>query len=478
MSYSGQKNKFLERHGTGHYQYENLFFRYHGSYLHNKKEGYGVLEMGDGSSIEGEFKDGEICGKGLRRFPNGSTYQGEFKDGERHGYGIFYGSNNLETLKGQWMWNRLNGEATCTLRNQDQIKGIYKNHLLHGENISYNFMNGKASYEGSFQNGKYDGEGIFIASRLFDEEISNHVSLPAGTSLPENSILKRSFWKQVYQPIVERYSGSWKNGKKDGFGIWEFKFISRKQFKEGNGEPYVMKVEGQWSQDEPIEKVTNIIAIDPNQTSKWYIETLNNLSDNRSLEEDEKDEEENQSRVIVVPMPKDISIPQYTIKLNSPQLKLLFLLTTKVVTTQEVVQQAPPIKGKAKVEEPIQPTFEEIVKFKQCNMELGRLIKTNLYKIPESFVKKKPAKGETLEEISSHKLPSEREMLDLVVGIPASFQILPQGDESSIPGIYTEVTFNFSKLQPGYYALQFKSAWMSIGSSHIQDYIIYIQVVK
>jgi len=45
--------------------------------------GYGILIMKDGGSYEGDFRDGEICGKGERTWPDGTIYKGEFEMGEK-----------------------------------------------------------------------------------------------------------------------------------------------------------------------------------------------------------------------------------------------------------------------------------------------------------------------------------------------------------------------------------------------------------
>ncbi len=49
--------------------------------------GQGLLKMGDGSSYQGQFVDGEIEGVGVKRWPDGSTYWGAFHQGHMHGQG-------------------------------------------------------------------------------------------------------------------------------------------------------------------------------------------------------------------------------------------------------------------------------------------------------------------------------------------------------------------------------------------------------
>lgn len=44
--------------------------------------------MRDGTKITGEFKDGEITGRGVKHFNDGKVYEGEFLEGEMHGTGV------------------------------------------------------------------------------------------------------------------------------------------------------------------------------------------------------------------------------------------------------------------------------------------------------------------------------------------------------------------------------------------------------
>lgn len=45
------------RHGVGHYQFDNKFFRYEGEYIQGKKQGKGSLILQDGTVIKGTFVD-------------------------------------------------------------------------------------------------------------------------------------------------------------------------------------------------------------------------------------------------------------------------------------------------------------------------------------------------------------------------------------------------------------------------------------
>lgn len=49
--------------------------------------GQGDFELGDGSVYSGDFRHGEITGRGKRTWPSGAWYEGEWQEGEMHGEG-------------------------------------------------------------------------------------------------------------------------------------------------------------------------------------------------------------------------------------------------------------------------------------------------------------------------------------------------------------------------------------------------------
>ena len=71
--------------------------------------GHGKLAMNDGSFYEGEFKDGEMTGSGVRKWAfNGNLYEGEFLRGEMNGKGLMtYGDGSM--FEGDWSENKREG---------------------------------------------------------------------------------------------------------------------------------------------------------------------------------------------------------------------------------------------------------------------------------------------------------------------------------------------------------------------------------
>eukprot|EP01015_Nassula_variabilis_P032256 TRINITY_DN746_c0_g3_i1.p3 TRINITY_DN746_c0_g3~~TRINITY_DN746_c0_g3_i1.p3 ORF type:complete len:123 (-),score=70.42 TRINITY_DN746_c0_g3_i1:141-509(-) len=57
--------------------------KYTGSYLDDKKHGYGVFEWPDGRKYEGMWKNGKQHGRGVYTSASGKRREGEWADGKR-----------------------------------------------------------------------------------------------------------------------------------------------------------------------------------------------------------------------------------------------------------------------------------------------------------------------------------------------------------------------------------------------------------
>ena len=86
-----------------------------------KKHGTGIFTLGDGSSYEGDFHEGEIHGVDWRRWPDGSTYSGQFRLGEMDGEGTYVGSTG-EKYEGSMKTTKRQGEGELTKTNGDATR--------------------------------------------------------------------------------------------------------------------------------------------------------------------------------------------------------------------------------------------------------------------------------------------------------------------------------------------------------------------
>ena len=133
------------------------------------------MQLPNGSSYEGDFKNGEMTGNGLRRWADGTTYSGSFKLGEMCGQGVWV-SPSGEQYDGQFLNNRRHGQGDLTLADGTVYTGAFVDHKFHGKGaITYgdNFYSSKKDtrtsqeqgtlqYEGNFNNGEIDGAGHMI----------------------------------------------------------------------------------------------------------------------------------------------------------------------------------------------------------------------------------------------------------------------------------------------------------------------------
>lgn len=118
------------------------------------KEGVGILGYADGSKYEGNFENGKLNGYGTWYFANGEKYVGMFYQNYCHGRGIHYKNDGSKIIG---VWER--GSYIGTLLNKNGEEGCIKGDCDMGSGV-YIFKDGKAKYEGSFENGAPNGEGI------------------------------------------------------------------------------------------------------------------------------------------------------------------------------------------------------------------------------------------------------------------------------------------------------------------------------
>lgn len=123
----------------------------------------------EGVAETGSVQSQESNSVQFLEWQDGSKYYGSIVNGSRHGKGIFIWSNGSR-YDGEWFNNEMHGSGTLLL-----VSGM----LYGGTNWKW--------YNGSFQNGKYHGDGIF--------------------NWPDGSI----------------YEGQWKQSRPHGYGSYESK---------------------------------------------------------------------------------------------------------------------------------------------------------------------------------------------------------------------------------------------------------------
>lgn len=175
-------------------------------------------------SYEGDFHLNQITGKGTYRWQDGSTYEGEVRNGLRHGFGIFTWSSSST-------WSGL------------RYEGNWINGKRDGEGILYfNWPNQQAinSYKGSWKENLKDGFGLMLypSGNIYRGEWKNDEKNGKG----------RMTWKLTKGTEVhEIYEGDWRNGKPHGYGSY---YWLRKTDKDEKVTSYSRRnfYQGEWKQ--------------------------------------------------------------------------------------------------------------------------------------------------------------------------------------------------------------------------------------
>ena len=122
-----------------------------------------TLILRDGTKYTGEFRNGEITGRGVKVWPDGRVYQGEFLEGEMHGQGMLQysiASAKQTDLKyaGNFHLNSREGQGVLTKRNGDVYEGNFVSNHPNGNTV-IRFCSGD-NYEGEVIKGVMTGNGF------------------------------------------------------------------------------------------------------------------------------------------------------------------------------------------------------------------------------------------------------------------------------------------------------------------------------
>ena len=131
-------------------------YNYEGEFHNDIKHGKGkiIFYNNNSESYEGDFKNGEITGKGFYIWKNKHTYLGDFFCGKMHGKGVYkWPDGNI--YEGEYICGIKEGYGEFKWTDGRIYKGPFKNGKQHG--------NGKLTVNGTtfdalFENGKYMGE--------------------------------------------------------------------------------------------------------------------------------------------------------------------------------------------------------------------------------------------------------------------------------------------------------------------------------
>lgn len=121
-----------------------------GVFIEGRLNGKGRIMYACGISYEGDFKNGNYHGFGIKYI-----YKDNFKDGNYHGFGID-DIPYLSKYEGYWEYGKENGKGTYTNWN-----GVYEGDYIDGKKHGYGILEYSSGnkYDGYWKFGKRHGEG-------------------------------------------------------------------------------------------------------------------------------------------------------------------------------------------------------------------------------------------------------------------------------------------------------------------------------
>ena len=131
-------------------------YNYEGEFHNDIKHGKGkiIFYNNNSESYEGDFKNGDITGKGFYIWKNKHTYLGDFLRGKMHGKGIYKWPDG-NVYEGGYIYGIKEGYGEFKWNDGRIYKGPFKNGKQHGKGRLT--VNG-TTFDAVFEKGKYMGE--------------------------------------------------------------------------------------------------------------------------------------------------------------------------------------------------------------------------------------------------------------------------------------------------------------------------------
>ena len=201
---------------------------------------------------EGDFKDGKLNGKGKCYQKNGTLWQegdfkdgtlrktyyqngklweeGDFKDGKLNGKGKYYRENGTLLYEGDFVDDKYNGKGKTYYQNGTLSReGDFKDDELNGKGKCY-WENGTLSIEGDFKDGNLNGKGKYYyenGTLCYEGDFVENKYNGKGKWYKENGTLWQegdfkdgTLRKTYYQNGNLWKEGDFKDRELDGKGKW------------------------------------------------------------------------------------------------------------------------------------------------------------------------------------------------------------------------------------------------------------------
>ena len=254
--YTGQW-KDGKYHGEGTYtadnwsneENKNIFTTYTGQFKNGKKDGKGTFTTAAGNKYDGEWKNDKQNGYGIFTWFNGVKYEGQWKDGEYHGKGTYTDKSVGGKYTGQFKNGHFHGEGTYINKSGVKFTGKWSSGEFQTGECNYTERDYEGreigKYTGSLKNGKRDGKGTYIGSdgTKYTGQYKDGLLNGIGTSYYDGEMI---------------YTGQWKDDKYHGKGTYidsdgsKYTGQFKDDVKHGYGTmiwPDGSKYTGQWKED-------------------------------------------------------------------------------------------------------------------------------------------------------------------------------------------------------------------------------------
>jgi hypothetical protein len=118
----------------------------------------------EGSIEQGWFMDGKLHGKARKILANLDTIEGEYKNGKLDGKGSYYNNQNGFLYNGDFFKGNRHGFGKAKWANGDTYEGNYKFGKCSGfgKRVWANGPNSGDSYEGEWLNDFRHGKGVYL----------------------------------------------------------------------------------------------------------------------------------------------------------------------------------------------------------------------------------------------------------------------------------------------------------------------------
>ena len=153
------------REGKGVFTFSNGN-EYIGNFKNNKSNGVGRMKYNNGDEYLGNWVDGKKDGLGIYTWKDGYIYMGDFKDSKMDGIGSCFNSKGELVYDGEWKKGQIHGKGRYIWNKNKWYEGEFQQGQKHG--IGTFYLNNDPVYSGTW---RYDKPSIF--NKTFDEVFSS-----------------------------------------------------------------------------------------------------------------------------------------------------------------------------------------------------------------------------------------------------------------------------------------------------------------